>query len=64
MSAREYKMPKTQAGAERQYNAIMRRARKALRGGLTFGMDWPTFASYFPRAAEHIKAMRAAGFRV
>lgn len=59
-----YKMPKTQAGAERQYNAIIRRARRALAGGLTFGLDWPTFASTFPQDAAHIKAIRAAGWRV
>lgn len=58
------KMPKTQAGAERQYNAIMRRARRRLAGGLTFGLDWPTFAASFPDDAAHIKAMRAAGFSV
>ena len=59
-----YKMPKSQAGAARQYNAIIRRARRALAGGLSFGLDWPTFASTFPDAAAHIKAMRAAGWRV
>jgi hypothetical protein len=61
---RTYKMPKSQAGAERQYNAIMSRARRALRGGLSFGMDWPTFKAYFPVSYDHIKAMRAAGWRV
>jgi hypothetical protein len=55
-----YTMPKSADGATRQYNAIMRRARRAMSGGLRFGMDWPTFAATFPEEFAHIQAMRAA----
>lgn len=54
-----FDMPKTKAGAVRQYDAIMRAARAAGRGGLTFGMDWPTFKINHPAAYAHIEAMRA-----
>ncbi len=58
------KLPKSQAGAKRQYDAIIRRAYRRMAGGLTFGLDWPTFAATFPEDAAHIRAMRAAGWNV
>ena len=54
-----YKLPKTKRGAARQYRAMINRAREAMQGGLEFGMDWPTFRSWFPEAYAHIQAMRA-----
>ena len=59
-----FKMPKTQAGAERQYWALIRKARRSMAGGLQFGMDWPTFRAWFPEAYAHIAAMRAAGWQL
>lgn len=58
------KMPKSEAGAQRQYWAIIRKARRAMAGGLQYGMDWPTFRAWFPCEYAHIQAMRAAGFLV
>jgi hypothetical protein len=57
---RTYTMPKSKRGAVRQYNAIMRAAHHALRGGLQYGMDWPTFRCKFPDEAAHVTAVKAA----
>jgi hypothetical protein len=35
--------PKTRAGAERQYNAVIRAYKHAFDGGGMFGWDWRTF---------------------
>jgi hypothetical protein len=56
----ELKMPKSKRGAVRKYNAIMRRARRELRGGLTFGLDWSTFRALYWEEAKLIVAMRDA----
>jgi hypothetical protein len=35
--------PKTRAGAERQYDAVIRAYKRAFDGGGMFGWDWRTF---------------------
>lgn len=50
---------KSKRGAVRVYNAIMRRARRAMAGGLAFGMDWPTFRASFPEDYARICDLRA-----
>lgn len=59
-----FRAPKSAAGARRQYWAIIRAARKALAGGLSFGMDWPTFRASFPAAYEHIHGPVKAALKV
>lgn len=53
-------MPKSKRGAIRQCHALIRRARRELRGGLQFGLDWPTFAATYPVEAAHIRRMQEA----
>ena len=48
------KLPATKRGARKQYNAIMAKARRALAGGLSFGMDWPTFGANFPKEYAYV----------
>jgi hypothetical protein len=52
-------MPKTKRGALRQYNAVMNRVFRSLRGGLEYGLDWPTFYATFPDEAAHVTAIKA-----
>ena len=49
------KLPKSKRGATRQYNAIMRKCRKSMAGGLSYGMDWPTMRVTFPDEYAHIR---------
>ncbi len=51
---------RTKRGAVRRYNAIIAEARRAMRGGLAYGMDWPTFRAVFPDAYAEIQALRSA----
>jgi hypothetical protein len=53
-------MPKSKRGAARQYNAIMNRVHAQLRGGLQYGLDWPTFRVLYPAEAAHVIAIKAA----
>ncbi|MBK4735981.1 hypothetical protein [Noviherbaspirillum pedocola] len=55
-----HKMPKSKRGAVRQYNALVTRFYRELDGGCTFGIDWPTARSFFPKECAHIDAMRSA----
>lgn len=50
--------PKSKRGAVRQYDAIMRRVRRSLAGGLQFGLDWPTFRLTFPEDYKRICRIR------
>jgi hypothetical protein len=56
----ELKMPKSKRGVIRKYNAIMRRVFESMRGGLEYGLDWPTFYACFPEEAKIVLAMRDA----
>ena len=58
MNREPIRLPKTKRGARKQYHSIINRARKCMAGGLTFGMDWPTFSNYFPAEYDHIQKMR------
>ena len=55
-----YAMPKTQRGATRQWNAILRKYRRDFAGGGAFGFDWPTMRMNAPAAFAHLQAMRTA----
>lgn len=54
-----YKMPKTQRGATRQWNAIVSAYKRDYAGGGAFGYDWVTFRLNQPDAYAHIKAVQA-----
>jgi len=54
-----YKLPKSKRGAARQYDAIIAACRCDMRGGLSFGMDWPTLRATFPERYAHIQAIKA-----
>jgi len=60
MSNYAMEMPKTKRGARQRYDIIMRRIRKALKGGLDYGMDWPTIMHSFPSEYKHLKRMNEA----
>lgn len=46
------KPPRTQRGADRQYNAILRAYIASQDGGGAFGYDWPTFRLNWPEGAQ------------
>jgi hypothetical protein len=50
---------KTKQGAIRRYDAILRRCRRDMAGGLTFGMDWPTLRITFPDRYAELQDIRA-----
>jgi hypothetical protein len=40
---------------ERRFNAIIRQCRRDLRGGLQYGMDYPTIAALWPERYAELK---------
>lgn len=50
---------RTQRGAIRRANALLRRCRRSLRGGLQFGMDWPTLRASFPEVYAELMDLNA-----
>lgn len=50
---------RSKRGAVRRCNAILRQCRRALRGGLQFGMDWPTLRANFPAAYAELMDLNA-----
>jgi hypothetical protein len=55
----EYTLPKSKRGAHRQYNAIVNRWYRQLKGGTEYGIDWPTARIFFPTDCAHIDQIRA-----
>ena len=51
---------KSKRGALRRYNAILRQCFADMRGGLQYGLDWPTLRITFPERYAEIQALRAA----
>lgn len=51
--------PKTKRGAMRRYNAILNRCFKDAKGGLSFGLDWPTLRSLWPDRFKEISFIRS-----
>ena len=49
---------RTKRGALKRYNALLRQCFAEMRGGLEFGMDWPTLRITFPERYAEIKALR------
>jgi hypothetical protein len=52
-------MVRTKSGARRRYNALLHQCRKALSGGLSFGMDWPTLRACLPAEYAELQSIRA-----
>lgn len=52
-----YKQPKSQRGAYRQYRAIINACRRDMDGGGPFGMDWPTLRATFPERYARLKEL-------
>lgn len=53
------KQPKTKRGANRQYDALIRRYHDMFAGGGTFGWDWPTFHLNWPEGYARAKELIA-----
>lgn len=53
------KPPKTKRGANRQYNALIRRYHAMFDGGGMFGWDWPTFRLNWPEGYARAKELIA-----
>lgn len=51
--------PRTKQGAERQAQALIRKWRRNLAGGLSFGLDWPTVAAAFPDDYARFQELKA-----
>jgi hypothetical protein len=51
--------PKTKRGALRRYNAILNRCFKDAKGGLSFGLDWPTLRVLWPDRYTEIRSLRS-----
>ena len=51
--------PKTKRGAMRRYNAILNRCFKDAKGGLSFGLDWPTLRTLWPDRYMEIRSLRS-----
>ena len=47
--------PKSAAGAQRQYNAIVRAYQRDFADGGAFGFDWPTFHANSPERAARAR---------
>jgi hypothetical protein len=43
----------------RRYNAILNRCFKDAKGGLSFGLDWPTLRSLWPDRFKEISFIRS-----
>lgn len=52
------KTPKTRRGCYRQYRALYRQCRRDFRGGLQFGMDWPTLYVCYPDRYARLKYLQ------
>ena len=50
---------KSKRGALRRYNAIIRAIYRDLRGGTSYGVDWPTIRVTFPERYAELQALHA-----
>jgi hypothetical protein len=50
---------KTKRGAYRRYNAIMAQCLRDAKGGLQYGLDWPTLRSTWPDRAAELTAIKS-----
>jgi len=50
---------RTKRGAIRRANAILAQCRRDMRGGLSFGMDWPTLGATYPERYNELMRLKA-----
>lgn len=50
---------RTKRDALRRYNTIIRQCYRDLKGGLEYGLDWPTLRITFPERYAEIQSLKA-----